>query len=247
MESCFQDGVGSVSSFSRGWGGSQPSDRCPPCPPPAPPKFPASEIKQTFCQPGLFVGFWVANSPIPHTNNRIPQAFSLWRENLLTRAGCPLRHLEGPFWGQELRKLQEDSIFYFNLKIGPFRGLWCLFSADCKLSLVVVRGGLLFLAVHRAVTPRHVESSQTRDRTCVPCIGRQIRNHQGSPSNAIWFYLLRFWKNNWVLYGELWGCLGPDQGRTLLAVSLLQNFDFTQRDPDWGPLLFITTASFSGG
>ena len=28
-----------------------------------------------------------------------------------------------------------------------------------------------------AVTPRHVESSQTRDRTCVRCIGRQVLNH----------------------------------------------------------------------
>ena len=27
------------------------------------------------------------------------------------------------------------------------------------------------------VAPRHVESSRTRDQTCVPCIGRQIPNH----------------------------------------------------------------------
>ena len=27
------------------------------------------------------------------------------------------------------------------------------------------------------VAPWHVESSQTRDRTCVPCIGRRILNH----------------------------------------------------------------------
>ena len=27
------------------------------------------------------------------------------------------------------------------------------------------------------VAPRHVGSSQTRARTCVPCIGRQILNH----------------------------------------------------------------------
>ena len=33
------------------------------------------------------------------------------------------------------------------------------------------------------VAPRHVGSSQTRARTCVPCISRQILNHcaQGSP------------------------------------------------------------------
>ena len=28
-----------------------------------------------------------------------------------------------------------------------------------------------------AVAPRHVGSSWTRDRTCVPCIGRRILNH----------------------------------------------------------------------
>ena len=27
------------------------------------------------------------------------------------------------------------------------------------------------------VAPQHVGSSQTRDRTCVPCIGRRILNH----------------------------------------------------------------------
>ena len=31
------------------------------------------------------------------------------------------------------------------------------------------------------VSPWHVESSQTRDRTRVLCIGKQILNHQGSP------------------------------------------------------------------
>ena len=31
------------------------------------------------------------------------------------------------------------------------------------------------------VAPWHVESSQTRDRTCVPCIGRQIPNREGRP------------------------------------------------------------------
>ena len=33
------------------------------------------------------------------------------------------------------------------------------------------------------VAPRHVGSSQTRARTRVPCIGRQILNHWGSPGN----------------------------------------------------------------
>ena len=34
------------------------------------------------------------------------------------------------------------------------------------------------------VALQHVGSSWTRARTCVPCIGRQIPRHQGSPSNA---------------------------------------------------------------
>ena len=31
--------------------------------------------------------------------------------------------------------------------------------------------------LHQLVAPRHVESSWTRDWTCVPCIGRWILNH----------------------------------------------------------------------
>ena len=33
------------------------------------------------------------------------------------------------------------------------------------------------IVAHGPVAPRHVGSSQTRARTCVPCIGRQILNH----------------------------------------------------------------------
>ena len=39
------------------------------------------------------------------------------------------------------------------------------------------------------VAPRHVESSRTRNRTCVPCVGRQVLFHcatRGSP-----LYVLR--------------------------------------------------------
>ena len=36
----------------------------------------------------------------------------------------------------------------------------------------------------RAVAPQHVESSWTRDWTHVPCIGRQILIHQGSPRDS---------------------------------------------------------------
>ena len=39
------------------------------------------------------------------------------------------------------------------------------------------------------VTPQHVGSSQTRDRTCVPCIGRQILNHHAT-REIPWFISL---------------------------------------------------------
>ena len=48
------------------------------------------------------------------------------------------------------------------------------------------------------VAPWHVESSQTRDRTHVPCIGRQILNHW--TSREAWespFYGWRNWGLNW--------------------------------------------------
>ena len=59
------------------------------------------------------------------------------------------------------------------------------FVAACGLSLVAVSGGYSPVAVCRLqqlwhtglVIPRYVESSQTRDQTCVSCLGRQILNH----------------------------------------------------------------------
>ena len=39
--------------------------------------------------------------------------------------------------------------------------------------------------------PRHVESSQTRARTCVPCIGRQTLNHCATREDPV----LAFFKN----------------------------------------------------
>ena len=69
------------------------------------------------------------------------------------------------------------------------RGL--LFAAMCGLPIAVaslavehrcpglssccMQGQKLWLS--GLVAPRHMESSQTRDRTCVPCIGRQILFH----------------------------------------------------------------------
>ena len=40
------------------------------------------------------------------------------------------------------------------------------------------------------VAPRHVGSSQTRARTRVPCIGRQILNHCATREAPMWFYNL---------------------------------------------------------
>ena len=59
------------------------------------------------------------------------------------------------------------------------------FVAACGLSLVAVSGGYSPVAMCRLqqlwhtglVSPRYVESSQTRDQTCVSCDGRQILNH----------------------------------------------------------------------
>ena len=38
------------------------------------------------------------------------------------------------------------------------------------------------------VAPWHVGCSQTRARTCVPCIGRQILNHRAT-GEALWYIL----------------------------------------------------------
>ena len=63
------------------------------------------------------------------------------------------------------------------------------FVAAPGLSLVVASEGYFLAAVlglsvavaslvdRGFVALRHVRSSQTMDRTCVPCIGRQILNH----------------------------------------------------------------------
>ena len=57
-------------------------------------------------------------------------------------------------------------------------------------SVVVVTG---------PVAPRHVGSSQTRARTRVPCIGRQILNHCAT-REALWFFNLGSWEErlHWV-------------------------------------------------
>ena len=53
------------------------------------------------------------------------------------------------------------------------------------------RAGSVIVA-HGPVAPRHVGSSQTRARTCVPCIGRWVLNHcatREAPNFLIYIFL----------------------------------------------------------
>ena len=59
-----------------------------------------------------------------------------------------------------------------------FFAVWGLLIVVASL---VAKHGLYSMdsvaVVHGLSCPQHVDSSQTRDRTCVLCIGRQILNH----------------------------------------------------------------------
>ena len=57
--------------------------------------------------------------------------------------------------------------------------LWSI-SCRCISSTVVAHLGSV-------ATPQHVESSWTRDRTLVPCIGRQIPNHWATRKSSMVF------------------------------------------------------------
>ena len=72
------------------------------------------------------------------------------------------------------------------------------------------------------VAPRHVESSQTRAPTRVPCIGRQILNHfatREAPGDTFFFYI------NLFIY-SIFGC----PGSSLLHAGSLSSCR------EWGPL-----------
>ena len=81
-----------------------------------------------------------------------------------------------------------------------------VFLAACGLSLVAVRGGTLRCSVWASccsqaqqlwptgfVAQQHVGSSQTRDWSCIPCIGRQIPVH--STTREVPDSILRFLTN----------------------------------------------------
>ena len=51
------------------------------------------------------------------------------------------------------------------------------------------------------VAPQHVESSRTRDGTCVPCIGRQILIHCATKEVLkLFFFFLTYALNDFVVY-----------------------------------------------
>ena len=84
----------------------------------------------------------------------------------------------------------------------------------------------------------HVGSSQTRNRTCVPCIGRQILNHStpGKPYSALLkyysrVYQLRWWFTTWgtrpwVLSDDsnLWAVFNTVNDLTSITFSLSSSF-----------------------
>ena len=63
------------------------------------------------------------------------------------------------------------------------------------------------------VAPQHVGSSQTRARTCVPCIGRRILNH--CATREVWNYFV-----------EAWTDIDPNIAKKTLCLTLLSNSYF---------------------
>ena len=78
------------------------------------------------------------------------------------------------------------------------------------------------------VAPRHVGSSQTRARTCVPCISRQILNHwrhQGSPIISIFFEECEVKERSDYLSMVQYDLSSHEPLQTLFKVSCLQVCD----------------------
>ena len=79
-------------------------------------------------------------------------------------------------------------------------GMWASVVVACGLSSCGQRAQQLWLTGSRVqtqqlwrtglVAPRHVGSSWTRSRTCVPCIGRRILNHCATrETHYLWMVL----------------------------------------------------------
>ena len=85
-----------------------------------------------------------------------------------------------------LLKLTSPGIFFF------FNFYLFLFSAVLGLGCGVqasLCGGLSPLQSMGLIAVRHVESSQTRDRICVPCIGRLLLNHWTTREVLVWVFV----------------------------------------------------------
>ena len=76
-----------------------------------------------------------------------------------------------------------------------YRGLSC-----CRAQAPDAQAQQLWLT--GPVAPRHVGSSQTRARTCVPCIGRRILNHCATREALIHFSSTVNTRNKWN-FGEI--------------------------------------------
>ena len=74
----------------------------------------------------------------------------------------------------------------FIARASHYRGLSC-----CGAEAPDAQAQQLWLT--GLVTPRHVGSSQTRARTRVPCIGRQILNHCATREAHFWFLINWRW------------------------------------------------------
>ena len=78
-------------------------------------------------------------------------------------------------------------------KWGPLfiavRGPLTIAASRCRAQAPDAQAQQLWLT--GLVAPRHVGSSQTRARTCVPCIGRQILNHCATGKPCLEYSYLR--------------------------------------------------------
>ena len=102
-------------------------------------------------------------------------------QNVLVSASSPKDSREG--------KSASTSFFFFLTVLG----LPCCLQAFSSCGARVSHFGVFLVAEHgqagSAVAPQHVESTQTRDWTRVPCLWRQILNHwttRLSPAFTSW-------------------------------------------------------------
>ena len=84
-----------------------------------------------------------------------------------------------------LQLWQAGATLHRGVQASHYRGLSC-----CGAQAPDVQAQQLWLTGLAVL--RHVGSSQTRARTCVPCIGRQILNH-GATREALMILLMCCW------------------------------------------------------